>query len=67
MSTIGTTIKQQRLKLGISQATLAKRLNVGIESVANWEHSRTIPDIHHLSRIIKFLGYNPLESAKKVD
>jgi transcriptional regulator with XRE-family HTH domain len=67
MSTIGATIKQKRLQLEISQAALAKRFNVGAGTVANWEHSRSIPDVSHLPRIIEFLGYDPLESNKKTD
>jgi DNA-binding transcriptional regulator YiaG len=67
MSVIGTAIKQERLKLGISQAALAKRLNVRVENIQNWEHSRTIPTICYLPRIIEFLGHDPLESTKKAD
>ena len=67
MSAIGAIIKQKRLKSGISQAALAKQLNIGIETIANWEHKRTIPHICHLPEIIELLGYDPLESAKKAD
>jgi transcriptional regulator with XRE-family HTH domain len=67
LSSIGATIKQKRLKSGISQAALAKQLNIRVENIQNWEHSRTIPDICYLSRIIEFLGYDPLECAKKAD
>jgi len=49
----------------MTQAMLAKRLNVRIENVANWEHSRTIRDIRHLPEIIGFLGYNPMETGAK--
>jgi len=59
MRTIGAIIKQKRLNLEISQAALAKQLNIGTETIANWEHSRTIPDICRLPKIIEFLGYNP--------
>jgi len=67
MSTIGATIRQKRLKSGISQAALAKRLNAGVETVANWEHSRTIPAVCRLPKLIEFLGYDPLETGKKAD
>ena len=67
MGTIWAIIKQKRLELGITQATLAKRLNVRPENVANWEHSRMLPDIRHLPKIIEFLGYNPLETCKKTE
>jgi len=67
MKAIGATIKQKRIELGISQVALAKRLNVTIETIANWEHSRAMPDICRLPSIIEFLGYNPLETGKKAD
>jgi len=62
MCTIGATIKQKRLKLGMSQTALAKRLNVRVENIQNWEHSRTIPVICRLPRIIDFLEYDPFET-----
>jgi DNA-binding transcriptional regulator YiaG len=65
MNAIGATIKQKRLKPEISQAALTKRLNVRVENVQNWEHSRTIPDICYLPRIIDFLEYDPLKNDKK--
>jgi DNA-binding transcriptional regulator YiaG len=67
MSSTISIIKHKRLELGITQAALAKRLNVRVENVWNWEHSRTIPDIHYLPKIIEFLGYDPLETGKKAD
>jgi len=67
MSAIGAIIKQKRLKLGMSQAALAKRLNVRVENIQNWEHSRTIPAVYHLPKLIEFLGYDPLETSKKAD
>lgn len=62
--TVVATIKQKRLKLGISQAALAKRLNVGIETVANWEHSRTIPAI--CQGLLSFLSMTLWKPAKKL-
>jgi transcriptional regulator with XRE-family HTH domain len=49
----------------MSQADLAQKIGVHPETVANWEHSRTIPDVCRLQRIIEFLGYNPLEVTQK--
>ena len=65
MNNIGAIIKQKRLQLELPQVLLAEQLNVGAGTVANWEHSRSIPDICRLPRIIEFLGYDPLESSKK--
>ena len=60
-------MKGKRLRRGLSQMVLAQQLNVRVETVANWEHSRSIPDIRRLPRIIEFLGYDPLETGKKAD
>lgn len=67
MSTVWAIIKQKRLELGMTQSALAKRLNVGLENVANWEHNRMLPDVRHLPKIIEFLGYNPMETGKTTD
>lgn len=67
MKAVWAVIKQKRMELGVTQATLAKQFNVRPENVANWEHSRTIPDIRHLPGIIEFLGYNPMETGPKTD
>ena len=55
------------LQLGLSHVFLAQQLNVSVETIANWEHSRSIPDIYRLPRIIEFLGYDPLEYGRKAD
>jgi transcriptional regulator with XRE-family HTH domain len=67
MSTIWAIIKQKRLELGISQTALVKQFNVRVENIQNWEHSRTIPAVYHLPKLIDFLGYDPLETSKKTD
>ncbi len=60
-------MNRKRLELGISQAELAQKIGIHAGTIANWEHSRLIPDICHLPRIIEFLGYDPFESGKKTD
>ena len=67
LKSVGSCILRKRLKSGISQASLTKRFNVKVETIQNWEHSRTIPDICRLPRIIEFLGYDPLEIGEKID
>jgi ribosome-binding protein aMBF1 (putative translation factor) len=51
----------------MSQTALAKQVNVRVENIQNWEHSRTIPAVYHLPKRIDFLGYDPLETSKKND
>jgi ribosome-binding protein aMBF1 (putative translation factor) len=67
MKAVWAIITQKRIDLGITQAMLAKQLNVRPENVANWEHNRMLPDIRHLPMIIDFLGYNPMETGKKTN
>jgi DNA-binding XRE family transcriptional regulator len=63
LKNIGAKLQARRLELGVSQAELAQKVGVQTETVANWEHSRSIPDICRLPRIIEFLGYDPFEKA----
>ena len=42
------------------QEDVAKLLGVTTDSVTNWENNRTLPMVHLMPRIIKFLGYNPV-------
>jgi len=67
LKNIGTELSRKRLELRISQTELAQKVGICAETVANWEHRRSIPDICRLPRIIEFLGYDPLEIVKKAD
>ena len=42
---------------------LAQQLNVRVETIQNWEHSRSIPAVGYLPRLIDFLGYDPIEAT----
>lgn len=42
---------------------LAQELNVRVETIQNWEHSRSIPPVKYLPRLIDFLGYDPIEAT----
>jgi DNA-binding XRE family transcriptional regulator len=33
-------------------------------TIYNWEGNRSSPQIHHLPRVIQFLGYDPLPAAQ---
>ena len=35
-------------------------------SVFNWENNRTAPQVHHIPKIINFLGYNPLPAVRSL-
>lgn len=65
MDTIGSRLKRERIRLGWSQAQLAKRSGVGASTIADLE---TNPNraTTKLSQLAKALGVNPLwlESGK---
>ncbi len=67
LKNIGVELKRKRLQAGISQEKLAQNLNASIVSIQSWEHARTIPNICYLPKLIKFLGYDPLEAGRKAD
>jgi len=63
LKNIGAELSKKRLKLGISRKGLAQQIGVRLETIQNWEHRRSIPDICYLLRIIDFLGYDPFGDA----
>ena len=67
LKNIGAELSKKRLELRISQTELAQKVGICVETIANWEHSRTIPDVCYLPKIIEFLEYNPLSADEKVN
>ena len=63
LTTIGSHIRKRRLDLGLLQRQVAKQLGVDKSTVNNWEVGATQPMIRCISRIIRFLGYNPFPPA----
>lgn len=51
---LGEKIKQLRAEKGITQAELAKSLNITRSAVALWETDRADPDIVNLIALAKF-------------
>ena len=49
----GEKIKEQRLKLGLSQEALAKELYVSRQAITKWENNESIPDIRTIEEIAK--------------
>ena len=58
---LGRHLKRRRQSLGLTQSQLAERLDTTIWAVRGWEENRYIPKVHHIRRIIEFLGYVPEE------
>lgn len=54
--TLNENIKMLRIKNGLSQVELAKRLNVSKQCVSNWENDNILPSITMLMRLADFFG-----------
>lgn len=54
-SYIGTRIKTLRREVGLSQANLAKKLNINIQQLARYEAGGSIPSAFLLSKIAEAL------------
>jgi transcriptional regulator with XRE-family HTH domain len=63
MDSIGTQIETARRALGLSQAELALRLEVGQQAVSNWERDRATPRKGTLARLRRILGAPLLPSG----
>ena len=50
------TIREYRLKAGLSQRKLAQLLGRGRNAVSSWERGLTLPSVPRLLRMAKILG-----------
>ena len=65
--TIGEMIRKRRIDLGLRQKDVAKRIGCTVSTVTNWEQSHTaFPQINHMARAVRFLGFNPLPNGDTV-
>jgi DNA-binding XRE family transcriptional regulator len=55
--TLGGHLKKRRRELGLFQREVAKRLDVAVETLINWEKDRTKPVAAQFRPVIAFLGY----------
>jgi site-specific DNA recombinase len=56
-ATIGEQIRKKRIDSGLTQAGLAKILEVSVACITNWENNRSKPQISYYPRIHNFLGH----------
>ena len=54
--TIGSTIRQYRKELGLTQAQLAQKVGVSVQAVSKWETGAGFPDITQIVPLARSLG-----------
>jgi transcriptional regulator with XRE-family HTH domain len=60
---LGEHLKKRRIELRLMQAEVAKQMGEKSSTYANWENGFYAPSRKKLSKIIKFLGFDPFKSA----
>lgn len=58
MKDLGKTIKELRIKSGLTQQEFADKLNVSDKTISSYENNRTCPDINTLFKISNILDTN---------
>jgi transcriptional regulator with XRE-family HTH domain len=58
---LGEEIRKRRLDLNLRQIDVAKIIGCDEMTVVNWEKGYASPRIHHMPRVVEFLGFNPLQ------
>jgi transcriptional regulator with XRE-family HTH domain len=58
-TTLGEYLQHERMKRGISQERLATMLQVRQKAIGFWERNVQKIEMHHIPRIIEFLGFTP--------
>ena len=53
---IGEALKQQRMRLGISQSELAKATGIKQQNISRWESNTHIPDVLQCVILAKYYG-----------
>lgn len=56
---LGKRIKMARVKSGLTQGDLAKKLGISYPTLNKYERGHRVPDAAFLSRMAKFLGCDP--------
>jgi transcriptional regulator with XRE-family HTH domain len=59
LSGFGERVFKSRMEIGMTQHTLAKHLDRNRSSVAQWERSKNIPDIHTIEDMATLLNTTP--------
>jgi transcriptional regulator with XRE-family HTH domain len=64
---LGQYLRAKRLKQGISQVEVAKKLGYSSQFIANWERGVSSPPVHALKKIIDIYGINQKDFLEKID
>lgn len=59
--TLGYHIRERRLTLALNPFQAAKNIEVSESTLWGWESNNCIPTEGNMEKIIKFLGYNPIQ------
>jgi transcriptional regulator with XRE-family HTH domain len=62
LKTLGEHLRKRRLELKLLQKEVALILGVHETTIWNWERDRSSPNLHHLPKVIQFLGYLPFQA-----
>lgn len=65
--TIGSQIKYQRLRLGLTQTEFGNKIGITKQCLSGWEHGRAIPDVITLKKIADFCNVNIDTFFKETD
>jgi transcriptional regulator with XRE-family HTH domain len=61
---LGENLQKLRDAIGISQAELAKRAGVSLDSLRNWEQDRVLPRVDTAAKLAQALGVSVDELLK---
>ena len=64
--TIGEMLRKRRLDLCLRQIDVARIIGCNEMRIVNWETGRRKPHVRIMSKIIQFLGFNPLPTGSTI-
>jgi DNA-binding transcriptional regulator YiaG len=60
---LGDEIRKRRLDLNLRQIDVAKIIGCDEMTVVNWEKGYASPRIHHMAKVVEFLGFDPFSKS----
>lgn len=62
---LGLLFANKRLKLNLTQASVAKRVHVNERTLRNWESGKAVPNLFDGLRCCKVLNINPMDLVNR--